>query len=247
MPEELFDVLLADYLRPECSYRSAHSGVSRCGAEWKRSQLRTSTIPRSRVCDAGVQVGSHRAAVRRSKSTWAEQAYGWGVEFQSDSFIRKLAQIFEYMGGFAEIREMSAAQTTCFMPHLAASPVPPTFALAPILKSLATFTAGGGSYAAANEIGLAFLPVSGKTDATRRSDSGIAIAPYTEGSIADTIELAPNKQIKLSGKSVPLAELFSASVPAGPRSMSASTPPRSPARSLRSSSSVPRRDKARLF
>ena len=177
----------------------------------------------------------------------AEQAYGWGVEFHSDSFIRRLARIFEYMGGFAEIREMSVAQTTVFMPHLAASPVPPTFALAPILKSLATFTAGGGEFVAANEIGLAFLPVAGKTDATRRSDSGIAVAPYTEGSIADRIELAPNKQIKVTGEVGAVGGIVFSYRPSGPDLRSR----RRRHRVLRrihgwARSSVPRRDRPRL-
>ena len=215
MPEELFDVLLADYLgrnAPIVLHTLAFLDVVRM------ETIPAEGHPRSRgLAYAMPNYKWDRIGLLFDEpSTWAEQAYGWGVDFQSDSFIRKLAQIFEYMGGFAEIREMSQAQATVFLPHLAASPAPPTFALAPIIKSLATFTSGAGSYAAANELGLAFLPVSGKTDATRRSDSGIAIAPYTEGSIADTIELAPNKQIKLSGNVGVVGGIVFSFRPSGP-------------------------------
>jgi hypothetical protein len=215
MPEELFDVLLTDYLSsnaPLVLHTLAFLDVVRT------DRIPAEGSPRSR--GLAYAMPAYRwdriGLLFDDPGAWAEQAYGWGVEFHSDSFIRRLARIFEYMGGFAEIREMSVAQTTVFMPHLAASPVPPTFALAPILKSLATFTAGGGEFVAANEIGLAFLPVAGKTDVTRHSDSGIAVAPYTEGSIADTIELAPNKQIKVTGEVGAVGGIVFSYRPSGP-------------------------------
>ena len=71
-------------------------------------------------------------------SEWAEQAYGWGVAFDSDTFILRLVRIFEYLGGLAEIREMSEGQAAVLMPHLATSPVKPSFALAPIVRTRST-------------------------------------------------------------------------------------------------------------
>jgi hypothetical protein len=215
MPEELFDVLLTDYLSanaPIVLHTLAFLGAVRT------DRIPAGGDPRSRGLAYAIPnyQWDRIGLLFDNPSAWAEQAYGWGVNFQSDTFIRRLARIFEYMGGFAEIREMSQAQATVFMPHLAASSVPPTFALAPIIKSLATFTSGAGSYIAANELGLAFLPVAGKSDATRRSDSGIAVAPYTEGSIADTIDLAPNKQIKLTGDIGAVGGIVFSFRPSGP-------------------------------
>lgn len=198
MPEELFDVLLTDYLTgnaPLVLHTLAFLDVVRTEKIPAEGDARSRGVAYAMPVYQWDRIG----LLFDNASAWAEQAYGWGVDFQSDKFIRRLARIFEYMGGIAEIREMSVAQAIVFMPHLAASPVAPSFALAPIIKSLSTFTSGAGSFEAASELGIAFLPVSGKTDATRRSDSGLGVAPYTEGTIADAIELAPNKQIKLTG------------------------------------------------
>jgi hypothetical protein len=199
MPEELFDTLLTDYLSsyaPLVLHTLAFIDVVRT------DKIPAEGDPRSR--GLAYAMPAYRwdriGLLLDDSSAWAEQTYGWGIDFQSDKFIRRLARIFEYLGGFAEIREMSDAQAAVFMPHLVGSPVPPTFALAPIVKSLATMSSeDAGSFEAAAELGLAILPVAGKTDATRRTDAGIAIAPYTEGTIADTIDLSANKQLKLTG------------------------------------------------
>lgn len=199
MPEELFDTLLTDYLSsraPLVLHTLAFLDVVRSDKIPAEGDARSRGLAYAMPAYKWDRIG----LLFDDASAWAEQAYSWGVDFESDKFIRRLARIFEYLGGFAEIREMTDAQATVFMPHLAGSRVPPTFALAPIVKSLVTMSSeDAGSFEAATELGLAMLPVSGKTDATRRTDSGIAVAPYTEGTIADTIDLSPNKQLKFTG------------------------------------------------
>jgi hypothetical protein len=199
MPEELFDVLLTEYLSlnaPIVLHSLAFLDVVRNEKIPAQGHARSRGIAYAMPSYQWDRIG----LLFDDPSAWAEQSYGWGVDFQSDKFIRRLARIFEYLGGYAEIREMSPAQTAVFMPHLAASPVPPTFALAPVVKSLATRTSEeAGAYEGINELGLAFFPVAGKTDPASNADNGIGVAPYTEGTIAESIDLSANKQLKLTG------------------------------------------------
>jgi hypothetical protein len=129
-------------------------------------------------------------------SKWAEQAYGWGVAFDSDTFIFRFARIFQYLGGLAEIREMSEGQATVLMPHLATSPAKPTFALAPIVRTESTQVSDDGEFVAINEVGLALLPVAGKAGP---GDAGFAIAPYTEGTITTKFKLRESTELELTG------------------------------------------------
>lgn len=198
LPEELFDVLLTDYL-------SAHAPLALHSLAFL-DVVRSETIPaegdpRSRglMYSMPSYQWDRMSLLLDNPSSWAEQSYGWGVDFQSDKFIRRLANIFEYLGGYAEIREMSQAQTSVFLPHLAGSPMPPTLTLAPIIKSLATLASGDSSFQATNELGLAFIPIAGRTDATLRTDSGIAIGPYTEGAIDTVIPISEDKEISITG------------------------------------------------
>ena len=43
--------------------------------------------------------GTASACCSIDAEEWAEQAYGWGVAFDSDMFILRLVRIFEYLGG----------------------------------------------------------------------------------------------------------------------------------------------------
>ena len=128
-------------------------------------------------------------------SEWAEQAYGWGVSFDSDKFILRLARIFEFIGGIAETREMSQAQAAVFIPELASSPAKPSFALAPIIRTETIQTSDAGEFAALNEFGLALIPLSTPGNP---SDTGLAISPYAEGTLTQTIRITPDVDLTLA-------------------------------------------------
>lgn len=195
LPEELFDVLLTDYLSdnaPLALHTLAFLDVART------DKVPATGDPRSRGLAYAVPVyrWDRIGLLFDDAGEWAAQAYGWGVEFHSDTFILRLTRIFEYIGGLADIRDMSQAQATVFMPEVATSPLKPHIALAPIFKSRSTVSTPAGDFAASNELGLALIPISGDTGP---SDAGIAIAPYTEGTVAKDVQLTDNLDLKISG------------------------------------------------
>ncbi|RWC62377.1 DUF6603 domain-containing protein [Mesorhizobium sp.] len=197
-PEELFDLLLTDYLTQRVPL--ALHGLSLLDV------VGTEFIP-----ETGAQRSRGLAYVATSyrwdrigllfdhPDEWAKQAYGWGVDFRSDVFIRRLANLFDYLGGVADLRDMTREQALVFMPDIIDAAVKPHVALAPIVRTHGVPAAQLTGMEAAVEFGLALFPVSGKTPATRKTDAGLAIGPYTEGQIAQTIPLAPTVDLKLSG------------------------------------------------
>ena len=121
LPEEVFNVLLTDYLAdhvPLLLHALVFLDVVRA------SHIPETGDPRSRGIEYSIPEyrWDRLRLLVEDASKWAEQAYGWGVAFDSDTFIFRFARIFEYLGGIAEIREMSEGQATVLMPHLASSP-----------------------------------------------------------------------------------------------------------------------------
>ena len=195
LPEEVFNVLLTDYLAdrfPLLLHTLVFLDVVR------PSHIPETGDPRSRGIEYTIPEyrWDRLRLLVEDASKWAEQAYGWGVAFDSDTFIFRFARIFEYLGGIGEIREMSEGQAAVLMPHLATSPAKPSFALAPLFRTESIRTSDGSEFVATNEVGLAMLPVAGRTSP---SDGGFAIAPYTEGSIAQTFHLREDLELALSG------------------------------------------------
>ena len=147
---------------------------------------------------------------------WAEQVYGWGVEFDSQKFIFRLIRIVEYFGDFARIDEMTRAQVTAFMPHLLASTAPPIMALAPVVKVDAFTPEGDPDLDASGEFGVAVFPVAGDTDATRLSDGGIAASPYVEGTVSQSIPLSDTVNVTLAGNLGAVGGVVFSFRPSGP-------------------------------
>lgn len=195
IPEELFDVLLTDYLTdnaPLALHLLAFLDVVRMEKIPETGDPRSRGIPYSMPVYRWDRIG----LLFDDASEWAAQVYGWGVAFRADTFILRLARIFEYIGGMAETREMSHAQAEVFMPHVAKSPARPLLVLAPIFKSYSTVVGAAGPSQISNEAGLALIPVAGDAGP---SDAGIAIAPYTEGTATQTIPFSDDLELKLSG------------------------------------------------
>ena len=90
---------------------------------------------------------------------WAEQAYGWGVAFDSDTFICGWPGSSSTSADWPRfVRCRTRRQRSSCHTWLRAR-CKPSFALAPILKIESTETSDAGEFEAANEIGLALLPV----------------------------------------------------------------------------------------
>lgn len=192
LPEELFDLLVTDYLTdraPLALHSLAFLDVV------AREQVPASGAPSSRgLAYARTSYRWDRIGLLvQDPEEWARSAYGWGVDFQSGLFIQRLARIFEYLGGMAEMRDMSREQALVFMPDAADAPLKPIIALAPLVRAQTPGSEG------AAELGLALLPMAGATPATLTSDAGLAIGPYTEGSLAQTTPFTPNVDLALSG------------------------------------------------
>jgi hypothetical protein len=197
-PEELFDALLTDYLvryAPIVLHALALLGVIRS------EKIPPSGDVRSRGLDYARPVydWDRIRVLFDDPSDWAAQAYGWGVDFDSNTFILRLARIVEYIGGLVQIDDMSDALAELFMPHIVGSTTRPIIALAPIMRMDTFGDDGEIDVEASGEIGLAIFPVAGDTDATRRSDGGIAIGPYADGAVTQSVALSETATMTLTG------------------------------------------------
>lgn len=197
-PEELFNALLTDYLTdtaPPVLHILALLDVTKVERVPALGDARSRGLTYGLVVYDWDRIG----LLFDDPRGWAEQAYGWGTDFDSETFIFRLARIIEYLGALADVHDMSEPQVAAFMPHLVDSPLRPPIAFAPIVRAN-TFTDDGDlDLGASGEFGVALFPVAGETDATRRSDGGIAIAPYTEGTVAQTRAIADFANLTLSG------------------------------------------------
>lgn len=195
LSEDVFTSLLTTYLNkysPLVIHTLAFVDVA------KAEQIPATGHPRSRgiAYVRTVYRWDRISLLFEDPTEWAKQVYGWGVAFNSDDFILRLIRIFEFIGGLAEIREMSEAQASVFLPHLATLAVKPTFALAPIIRTESIETSDAGEFAMLNEFGLALIPVATPGNP---SDTGLAISPYAQGSLAQTIQITPDMDLTLAG------------------------------------------------
>ena len=197
LPEDLLNLLLTDYLSdrvPEILHILAILAVHR------PEPIPATGSPGSR----GVAFVRHHydwemvALIFRDPEAWAREAYGWGIDFDSDTATRRAARLFEFIGGVAELREMTDEQKAVFMPHLAGTQAAPLIALAPLLSEQATNADGSFDLAAEAEMGLALLPVAG-AGAQRETDSGLAVGPYAEGTVSASVNFGPGIDLTVSG------------------------------------------------
>lgn len=212
LAEELFNVLLTDYLNeyaPVVIHTLAFLDVA------KTEKIPATGHPKSRgvAYARPVYQWDRISLLFEDASEWAKQAYGWGVAFDSDKFILRLVRMFEFIGGLAETREMSQAQATVFMPHMALVPAKPSFALAPIIRVRSVGTSEAGEFAALNEFGLALIPLATPGNP---SDTGLAISPYAEGSLTQTIRITRDVDLSLAGSIGAIGGVVFSFRPSGP-------------------------------
>jgi hypothetical protein len=197
-PEELFNTLVTDYLTdntPAVLHILAFLDVTRV------DQIPATGDPKSRGIAYSLPAydWDRISLLFDDPQEWAAQAYDWGVDFDSDKFIYRLTRIIEYLGATADIDDMTNGQVAAFMPHVAAAPVRPIIAYAPIMRVNTYSDAGDLDLDASGEFGVALFPVAGEMDATRRSDGGIAVAPYTRGMASQSLALNEFATMTLTG------------------------------------------------
>lgn len=197
-PEELLDLLLADYLSGRVPVLLHLLSVL--------DVVRVEAIPASgHALSRGLEYVRHHFDWERVSllfdrpDVWAREAYGWGVNFDSDKFIGRLGRIFELFGGMASSDEMTEAELQAFLPDWPAPMHPPLQLLAPVIRKQVSHADGRIDASASGEAGIAFFPISGKTASTRTTDKGLGIGPYLDGSAGASVDLGGGLSARAHG------------------------------------------------
>ncbi len=194
LPEELLDLLIADYLNTRFPlamhllnlvdvYRPAWIDETERGVTYIRHVFDWSRI--SLLFD--------------DAEAWAREAYGWGVDFDSDTLIWRLSRTFEFIGGVVHIDEMGPAETAVFLPDWPSRTAAPSQARVPLIRRNVVAADGTVNAAASGEAGVALFPVSGRTPPAGPADRGIALAPYLEGSAGVSADFGGGVTAKVTG------------------------------------------------
>ena len=181
LPNELFDLLLVEYLASyvPLAYQIL-AALEVLEVEW----ISDTGIPASR--DTEYPRSEFRwdrlKTLFTDPETWARDAYGWGLDPDYDSLFLRFAEIVDYIGGTTSTEDFSNQLTQALWPHLPANPVRiPQYLTVPLFGEEAGDTEV--------EIGFGLFPVPGETTATRLTDAGIGIGPYIEGQAQPEYEL----------------------------------------------------------
>jgi hypothetical protein len=193
LPEELLDLLLADYLDTR--------------APLLLYLLNLLDVYRPEVIDAserGISYVRHNFDWSRlgqlfdNPENWARDAYGWGVDFDSDKLIWRMSRLIELIGGAVRIEDMSPAVQAVFLPNLPNPLAPPNMAFVPFIRKQAVADDGTLDTTATGEAGLTLFPVSGKP-ATDLTDRGLAAAPYLDGAAGVSADFGNGFEARVNG------------------------------------------------
>jgi hypothetical protein len=194
LPEEVFDLLLADYLRTRSPI-----------ALWLLHLLdvyRPQTIP---ATERGIRYVRHTfdwsrvSLLFNDPESWARAAYDWGVNLDSDKLIWRLARVIELIGGVVLVQEMTLEEVAAFMPDWPSRTSPPKMAKAPLIRKEVLADDGTFDAAASGEAGIALFPVSGKSPPTGSADRGIAAGPYLEGEAGASADFGDGVSAQVNG------------------------------------------------
>ena len=194
LPDELVDLLLADYLNTRAPlaaqflnlldvYRPEVIAASERGVSFVRHNFDWSRI--------GLLFDDPEA--------WARAAYNWGVDLHSDELIWRLAQVIELIGGVVHIEEMTPAEIAAFVPDWPTPTSPPTVARAPFVRKHVVAEDGTIDAAASGESGVALFTVSGKSPPASLTDKGIAVGPFLEGDAGASADLGQGFSTRVTG------------------------------------------------
>ena len=196
-PTELLDLLLADYLSarlPVALHMLTLLDVARFEEIPENDHPLSRGLPYVRHHFDWGRIGQ----LFDRPGEWALEAYGWGVDFDSDTFIARLMRMFEALGGLASLDEMNRSEIAVFLPDWPEPTRPPLKALAPIIRTQ-VLANGRIDAAASGEAGIAIFPVSGKDDATRTTDKGLGIGPYVDGNAAAGVDFGGGLTARADG------------------------------------------------
>jgi hypothetical protein len=194
LPEELVDLLLADYLDVR--------------APLALFLLSLLDVYRPEVIDAsarGVRYVRHHFDWSRigqlfdDPKAWAQAAYGWGVDLDSDKLIGRISCLIELIGGVVHIDEMSAAQVAAFIPDWSNPRAFPSMARVPFVRKEVIASDGSFDATASGEAGMALFPVSGTQPPASATDRGIAVAPYLEGAAGASADFGAGLSARVNG------------------------------------------------
>ena len=194
LPEELLDLLLADYLNtrfPLAMHVLNLIDVYR--PEWIDETARGVTYIRH-VFD-----WSRVGLLFDDPEAWGAAAYGWGTDLDTDKLIWRLSRTFEFIGGVVHVVEMTPPEVAAFLPDWPFPSAPPTMARAPIIRKQVVAADGTVDAAASGEAGVALFPVAGKTPPTGPTDKGLALAPYLEGSASVSVDFGGGFSASVTG------------------------------------------------
>jgi hypothetical protein len=130
---------------------------------------------------------------------WARVSYGWGVDFDSDQFILRLVQLFDFIGGRARIFEMTDGQADVLAPLRQSNEPFASMAMLPLARVTSSRPDGSIDLDGTGEIGIAVFPAEGDAAATRETDKGLAISPYADGRATASFDLSEGVTARLTG------------------------------------------------
>jgi hypothetical protein len=194
LPEELVDLLLFDYLDVRAPialfllslldvYRPEVFDASERGVRYVRHHFDWSRI--GQLFD--------------DPEAWAQAAYGWGVDLDSDKLIWRISRVIELIGGVVHVDEMSAAQVAVFIPDWPNPRAFPSLARLPLVRKEVIASDGSFDETASGEAGVALFPVSGTQPPASATDRGIAVAPYLEGAAGASADFGGGLSARVNG------------------------------------------------
>jgi hypothetical protein len=209
LPEELLDLLLADYLQarlPASLYLLNLLDVY-------RPEVIDETV-RGTAYVRHVFDWSRIGLLFDDPEGWARASYGWGVDLDSDKLLERLARLIEFIGGVVRVDDMSLALESRFLPDWPNRMVPPNIVRAPFIRKRVLSANRSLDAAASGEAGVALFPVSGRPPGDP-ADRGIALAPYLEGAAGASVDFGDGVSARVNGALEAVGALVFAVRPSG--------------------------------
>lgn len=187
LPQEFVSLLFADYLTlraPAVRHALTLIGV-----------YRPVTIPAAgNARSRGLAYISHDFDWSRigqlfsNPDAWGRDVYGWGVDFDSDKAIGRIADTLRFIGGPGNAEDMPEILISTFVPAAAAGPpVAIRMMKSPILAFSTALNRA--------ELGVAVFPVSDASPATK----GLGISPYAQGVLVASTHPADGIDVTIQG------------------------------------------------
>lgn len=194
LPQELLDLLLADYLNVRSPlamhllnlldvYRPETIDESERGVTYVRHVFDWSRI--SLLFD--------------DPEAWAAAAYDWGTDLDSEKLVWRLSRTIEFIGGVVHVQEMNATEVAAFLPDWPSPLAPPSMSRAPIIRKQVLAADRSVNATASGEAGVALFPVSGKTPPSGPTDKGLGLAPYLDGNAGASADFGGGVRAAVTG------------------------------------------------